>query len=374
MSIKTIFFATLLSLTEARFGQEHPAAIDEISAVTSGGQPSQAATIAGGAISDLLAAANPCNKLKTGDNILATLGTGDDAVKAARDFVAAEQNFNPFTTSTPTICDDPTLPTNALIRGVIPLVDPAVQGSDVENAASAQSVTTPFAADGMSVAQVMAAQGFSNFTTKDAAGNAGAAGAAGSAGSASGTGAASSAGAASTGSATSSNSSAAANECNVAGAATSTGAAAATGASTATGSAAAAASTGTAGASSAAGSSSTSSLAGVDFGLCTPTIKFEAGQPGRKATEFTFQAIDPKISAIQQDALNPNIITNRICDELTNQCQSNQSAKDVCQQAKAQIMALGTKNKSTADAWNTALGFAGTVTNPDGGPADVPAA
>jgi hypothetical protein len=64
--------------------------------------------------------------------------------------------------------------------------------------------------------------------------------------------------------------------------------------------------------------------------------------------------------------LNPNIITNRICDELTNQCQSNQAAKDVCQTAKAQILALGTRDRTTADAWNTALGFAGANTDPDG--------
>lgn len=63
MSMKRVFVAALAAVAEARFGQEHPEAINEISAVTSGGQPGQAATIAGGAISDLLAAANPCNKV-----------------------------------------------------------------------------------------------------------------------------------------------------------------------------------------------------------------------------------------------------------------------------------------------------------------------
>ncbi|KAL9619098.1 MAG: hypothetical protein Q9160_006274 [Pyrenula sp. 1 TL-2023] len=379
MSMKTVLLAALVAFAEARFGQEHPAAVDEISAVTSGGQPGQAATIAGGSISNLLAAANPCDKLKTGDNILASLGTGDDAVKAAKDFVAAEQNFNQFNQAIPTICSDATLPQNELLRGIVPLVDPAVVGSDVENAMSAQSLQTPFDATGMSVADVMAANGFSNFTTKDAAGTAGAApaggaGAAAGAAAASGTGAA--AAAASTGSAAASaaNSTAAtatsadSNACGAppAAAASSTSTASASDASAAGAADANSTSTG-ADSSTGTNDSSTSSLAGNDFGLCTPTIKFEGALGGRPATEFTFQAIDSKINAIQQEALNPNIITNRICDELTNQCQANQAAKDTCQQAKAQISALGTRDRATADAWNTALGFAGANTNPDGG-------
>jgi hypothetical protein len=101
-------------------------------------------------------------------------------------------------------------------------------------------------------------------------------------------------------------------------------------------------------------------------------MKFEGGLGGRPPTEFTFQAIDPLVAKGQQEALNPNIITNRICDQLTNVCNANAAAKTACLDAKAQILALGTRDKSTADAWNTALGFAGTVTNPDGGPAEAP--
>lgn len=113
-------------------------------------------------------------KLKQGDLILEQLGTGADAVAAARGLVGAEQNFNPFAASIPTICSDPTLPTNELLRGVVPLVDPAVDGSDVENANAAKSLETPFDATGLSVAEVMAANGFTNFSTKDASGAAGA--------------------------------------------------------------------------------------------------------------------------------------------------------------------------------------------------------
>ena len=87
------------------------------------------------------------------------------------------------------------------------------------------------------------------------------------------------------------------------------------------------------------------------------------------ATEFTFQSQDPKIEAIQQEALNPNIITNRICDELVNQCGANDAALALCKDAKDKILALGTRDVTTAETWNELLGFPGTVTNPDGGPA-----
>jgi hypothetical protein len=92
------------------------------------------------------------------------LGTSDRAIAAARGLVAAEQNFNPFVVSIPSICSDPTLPTTLALRGVVPLIDPAVGGEALENANSAKSIVTPFDATGLSVAQVMIAQGFSNFT------------------------------------------------------------------------------------------------------------------------------------------------------------------------------------------------------------------
>lgn len=143
--------------------------------MTSGGGPGVAATLAGSAVSTLLAAANPCAKLQKADEIIAQLGTGADAVAAAIGLVAAEQNTNPFVVSVPSICSDPTLPATEILRGVVPLIDPAVVGSDVENANSATSKKTPFSAAGLSVAEVMAAQGFTNFTTKGLDGAAGAA-------------------------------------------------------------------------------------------------------------------------------------------------------------------------------------------------------
>jgi hypothetical protein len=47
----------------------------------------------------------------------------------------------------------------------VPLADPAIVGSDAENANSAASLEAPFDATGWSVADVMKAQGFLNFTT-----------------------------------------------------------------------------------------------------------------------------------------------------------------------------------------------------------------
>jgi hypothetical protein len=278
------------------------------------------------------------HQLQTGDKIIAELGTGADAVKAAQDFVAAEQNFNPFVQSIPTLCSDPTLPATEILRGIVPLIDPAVGGSDIANKLSAQSLVTPFDATGLSVAQVFAANGFTNFTTKDLAGTVGAA--------PDGTGAAPPAETtAATGEAPAATEAPVA-EC-PASAPAATEAPAATTLQTVVVPAASTAA--------AEAPAATGATGGVDFGLCDPTMKFEGGLGGRPATEFTFQSNDPKIAAIQQEALNPNIITNRICDELTNQCQANQAAKDLCQKAKAQILALGTRDQTTADAWNAAV-------------------
>ncbi len=173
-----MFFSLIVFTTQTKaytlysFGQEQGnGAIAAIQALSNLGQSGQAATLAGGSIQFLLAAANPCGKLKQADLIVSELGTSAPAIAAARGLVAAEQNFNPFVVSIPSICSDPTLPTTAALRGVVPLIDPAVGGEALENANSKESITNPFPADGLSVAQVMVAQGFSNFTAVDQAGN-----------------------------------------------------------------------------------------------------------------------------------------------------------------------------------------------------------
>jgi hypothetical protein len=292
-----------------------------------------------------------------------TLGNDAAVLAGAAALVVAEKNFNPFAQSIPTICSDASLPATEALRGLVPLVDPAVTGSDVENANSATSLKTPFDATGLSVAEVMAANGFSNFTTQAADGTAGAAPAAGNG---AGNGNAGNGDAAATTTAADAATTTVITNCGGAagGAASTTTAAADAAASTTTSAADAAATTAAA---VVGGAAQKSTVAGLDFGTCVPTLKFEAGLNGRKATEFTFQAIDPLVNKGQQEALNPAIIMNRICDQLTNVCGANAAAKAACLQAKADLGG-GPRDVTTADAWNTQLGFAGTDTNPDNAP------
>lgn len=98
-------------------------------------------------------------------------------------------------------------------------------------------------------------------------------------------------------------------------------------------------------------------LAQADFGVCTPTMDFVFGRPGRKPDEATFLPVDDLVAQGQQDALNPNIITNRICDQLTNVCDANDAAKEACANAQAFVESLGTRDATTAAAFNAALGF-----------------
>ncbi|KAM5384509.1 hypothetical protein ACJZ2D_001545 [Fusarium nematophilum] len=151
---KAISLAALLAYAEARFGQEQvPVAAVAALGDAGFGDPGVAATIAGSIPGSLLAAASPCDKLTIADQIIDELGTDQQVIDAAIGLVAAETNFNPFAVDVPFVCADATLPVNAQLRGIIPLVDPAVDGSDVENANSATSVQTPFDAEGLSQAE-----------------------------------------------------------------------------------------------------------------------------------------------------------------------------------------------------------------------------
>ncbi|KAI9052046.1 hypothetical protein LZ554_004299 [Drepanopeziza brunnea f. sp. 'monogermtubi'] len=372
MYLQALILSVLMAMGEARFAQEQ-VPIPAISALGAFGNSGDAATLAGQSISFLLAAANPCGKLSQADKIVATLGTDPQVIAAARGLVAAEQNFNPFDVAIPSICSNVSLPATAELRGVVPLVDPAVTGSDGENSKSATSLNNPFDATGLSVAEVMAAQGFSNFTTKAADGTSGAAPAAGIGGAA----------ASSAVPTVSSNMSVSAAVGGCTPSTTFVTATRATASAVSSASQGVVASSGDATAAEPAsggagavrdavkgsfGGFVASSIAGNNFGTCTPTIKFEAGLNGRKETEFTFQAIDPVVNKGQQEALNPNIITNRICDQLGNACGVSDAGKAACLSAKATISALGTRDQTTADRWNELLGFAGTDTNPDQAP------
>ncbi|KAL7276074.1 hypothetical protein RUND412_000959 [Rhizina undulata] len=154
----------LLAVAQARFGQEN--AVQGVIAAI-GGNNGEADTLAGASIGTLLAAANPCSKLSLADQVAALTGTG--AVDAAKKLVQAEQNFNPFAVSIPSICSDPTLPSTAALRGILPLIDPSVVGAAAVNSASPGTLTNPLDQTGISVAQMLINFGFSNFTSEAAA-------------------------------------------------------------------------------------------------------------------------------------------------------------------------------------------------------------
>ncbi|KAH8156089.1 hypothetical protein CIB48_g12159 [Xylaria polymorpha] len=352
MYTNVAFASLLLAVAEARFSQEQIPVAD-ISALSNFGQPGEAPTLAGAVPGVLLAAADPCAKLSLADQIVSTLGNDAQVIAAAQKLVAAEQNFNPFAVSVPNIC-----------------VDPDVVGSDEENANSATSLQSPFDATGLSVADVMIAQGFSNFTVNGAA--------AGGADNNAGNGNADDNNNNNNDSTTTTSAAPAATatatfKC---GASRTTAAPAATttAASGNNGNAGDAAGNGATAGAGAVSDAVTGTFAGfqasslgLDFGTCTPTVKFEESLNGRKAGESTFQAQDPVVNKGQQEALNPNIIFNRICDQLGNVCGAADDAITACRDAQASLGG-GAKDASTANAWNTALGFDGADINPDNAP------
>ncbi|KAK6201890.1 hypothetical protein LQW54_009300 [Pestalotiopsis sp. IQ-011] len=370
MYAKIATISALVAVAQARFGQEQ-VPVSAVSSLSNFGNPGEAATLAGGIPGSLLAAADPCAKLTLADKIVSTLGTDSAVISAAQQLVAAEQNFNPFVVSIPNICGDATLPATQELRGIVPLVDPAVTGSDTENANSASSLTSPFDATGLSVAEVMIAQGFSNFSSNGQDQSSGSTGNTDSSAGSSDSSATASAAASATVTKCSKNTATASV------AATSSAAAAASSTASATQAADAAATSAASSAAAGAGAVTNAvtgnfdgfqaSSLGLDFGTCTPTVKFEESLNGRKAGEFTFQAQDPVVNKGQQEALNPNIIFNRICDQLVNVCGASDDAHTACKTAQADLGG-GAKDETTANAWNEALGFAGTNINPDNAP------
>jgi hypothetical protein len=438
MVSKVVLIAAMIAYVEARFGQEN-VPIAAISAVQ-GGSAGAAATIGGATISDLLGGANACAKLTRADQIVTELGGGADAIAAAMGLVAAEKNTNPFANgNVQNVCGDASLPATPELRGITPLIDPAVDVNGDAAALSAQTLAAPQAADGMSVFDIMEAAGLGDLVVAQAAAGGAAAGGAAAGGAAAGGAAAGgnagnanqgNAGNANQGNAGNANQGNAGNanqgnanqgnagNANMGNAGNNAGnnnnnnnnnnagnAAGNAGNNANQGNAGNAnqgnANQGNAGnnanqnagnnnagnnagnnnAGNNAGNNNAGGAAaggaaagGADFGQCTPTITFQGGEGNRPATEFTFQIADETARGGQGEALNPNIITNALCNQLTNVCDANAAAVTLCEDAKAQVEAAGTRNKSTADLFNTAMGFAGAVTNPAGGPDDVPAA
>lgn len=100
---------------------------------------------------------------------------------------------------------------------------------------------------------------------------------------------------------------------------------------------------------------SPTAAAPADFGSCTvPQIEFGVGFDGRKETSF--QPTD-KQSFNHGSAQNIGIITQFICDTLTNSCKANQSAKDICAKAQTAATAAAAKTGAQADAFNLVFGI-----------------
>ncbi|KAK8121667.1 hypothetical protein PG984_010337 [Apiospora sp. TS-2023a] len=382
MYTKAAALAILLAVAEARFGQEG-AVQNAIQGLSSFGQPGSAGSLAGQTPSVLLAAADPCAKLELADKIVTTLGNDPEVIKGAKELVAAEQNFNPFNVKVPNICADASLPATAELRGIVSKVDPAVDGAAQANQDATKSLTTPFDASGKSVADIMKANGFTNFAAKGGAAAGGAA-AGGNAGNNQNNN--NSGNAAKTTSASSSKASATATSTSAAAASTSAAANNGNNNNSCNGnnnnnqnnnnnnSGNANAGGAAAGGKGAVTNAVTgnfpgfqASTLGLDFGTCTPTVKFEESLNGRKAGEKTFQAQDPVVNKGQNEALNPNIIFTRICDQLNNVCGAAKDAVTACKAAQSKL-GTGPKDATTADAWNSELGFAGVDINPDQAP------
>ncbi|KAK4243632.1 hypothetical protein C7999DRAFT_44596 [Corynascus novoguineensis] len=162
MQLKPTILVAFATISQARFGQEG-AVQDIIQGLSTFGPPGAAGTLAGQTPGVLLAGASACAKLELADEIVATLGNDPEVLAGAAALVAAEKNFNPSAQDVPTICNNPNLPATPELRGIVPLVDPAVDGADVQNANSAQSLASPFNDGGLSVADLSRAQGFENF-------------------------------------------------------------------------------------------------------------------------------------------------------------------------------------------------------------------
>ncbi|EMD90588.1 hypothetical protein COCC4DRAFT_126439 [Bipolaris maydis ATCC 48331] len=419
MVSKVFIIAAVIAYVEARFGQEQIpiAAISEVK----GGASGEAATLAGAAISDLLGGANSCAKLVRADQIFTELGGGADALAAAIGMVKAEKNTNPFANgNAQNVCGDASLPATPELRGITPLIDPAVDVNGAAAALSASSAANPLPADGLSVFDLMDQAGLGNLVVSQAAAGGAGGAAAGNNNAAAGNN--NNAAAGNNNAAAGNNNAAAATGDNAAAcdsnAAAGNGTAAADNENAAADNGNASAGNGNAANNNAgnqnnnnnsanedaagnenagnqnnanagnqnqnnnnqgaandnnAGAGAGAAAGGADFGRCTPTIIFEGGQNGRPANEFTFQIADPLARGSQSDALNPDIITNALCNQLTNVCEANAAAITKCKSAAAAVKG-GTRNKALADKFNTLIGFPGAVTNPDGGPDDVPAA
>ncbi|KAI0833338.1 hypothetical protein BC628DRAFT_1335111 [Trametes gibbosa] len=302
-----------------RFGQEHPAVIDKISAACPG---QICGNLGGAAITPLLAAQPECSQQDMADQIIDAAQQFDDATKnnmiqLAIEYRQVEKNTPPdFTTNPPTnrnsvFCQK--APKNAQLNGLVQAQDPANDPNLFFDPATGKSVkkgsqpnTFPFGSSGSGSASSGSAAAAATTTANVAAAT-----------------------------------SAAADEpCETVVTVTVTASATAAAAAT----------------SAAAASTSTGSASNIgDFGKCSvPQIEFATGFDGRRETSF--EPVD-KTSFNHGSAQNIDIITQFICDQLTNSCGADQTAKDTCQSARAAADTKTAKTGAQADAFNAVFGI-----------------
>ncbi|KAI9143954.1 hypothetical protein BKA69DRAFT_1057342 [Paraphysoderma sedebokerense] len=293
-------FASPLTLEKRRFGQENK--IQQLISSFSGVQ--NVNSIAGPAIGTLLAAANPCNVVDVAQQLIDAGGSVEDARKV----LALEKNFNPFVVQAASICLDPSKPENPQLRGILPLVDPALPGAAEINAKTQErnaqiasgQLDGAALAQGKSIADQMVELGFTAIqginggnNGKKADGNAGK------------------------------------NADNNAGKKENNQKNAGNG-----------------------NNANTGNAGSTDFGTCeAPTIEFGVGFDGRK--ENSFRPVNQK-SFNHGSAQNIGIITGFICDRLKDTCKA--PAAGSCQQA-IQATQAAPKGGAQADAFNSVFGI-----------------
>lgn len=316
-----------------RFGQEQPAVLAKLRDACPG---DVCGTLAGQAVTPLLAAQPECSQQDLADAIIDASRQFDAATQAnmieiAKEYRQAEKNTPPdFTTNPPTLRNSvfcQKAPKNAELNGLVQAQDPANDPDIFFDPALKASVirgtqanTEPF---GGAAANPEPAENTDAAETSTEV--------------------------AETGTSVAAEATAAVTDCPAVVTVTVTGAAAEP-----TGTDVPTVTVG--GTEAAPAPTSTVDLGDADFGSCSvPQIEFGQGFDNRRETSF--RPVDPN-SFSQGSAQNINIITRAICDQLVNTCGANQAARDLC--ATAQAAAAAAEPEKTgiqADAFNQVFGI-----------------
>ncbi|TCD69336.1 hypothetical protein EIP91_007892 [Steccherinum ochraceum] len=347
-----------VSLYPRRFGEEHPAVIDKLASACGGGV---CATLAGQAITPLLAAQPECSQQDMADQIIDTAQQFDATTKAnmialAQEYRQAEKNTPPdFTTNPPTnrnsvFCQ--TAPKNPELNGLVQAQDPANDPNIFFDPATQASVKKGSQANTFPFGTNSSSSGNSSSSTATSTVSASVS---------SSVSATVSATASGTVSATSSAPSATTtgSELDATDPGDDTATCPPPRTVTVTGTAnplpTGPAVTVTAGSSIPLIPAPTSTAALGNFGSCTlPQIEFATGFDNRKETSF--QPTD-KTSYNHGSAQNIDIITQFMCDTLVNSCGADKTAQSTCATAKAAADTAPAKTGAQADAFNAVFGI-----------------